>query len=284
MQAWAIIGIGAAVLVAGGAVIGFGAHRRAAAHAEEAYAHIVARPDVARRRFDPEQVAHLPEIAQRYFRHAIAPGTPLYVGAELEMRGAFLLGDKEKFQTYDMVARQALRPPEQFVWIPRLRSGTMVITGSDALVSGRAWTRFWLLGLIPVANVPTSADLVRSAHFRAAVESAVWLPPSLLPENGVEWRQMAPDQARVVLRKYSPELVLNLTLDSDGAVREVVGQRWSNANPEMRFQLQPFGGTMTAEATFQGLTVPSEMAVGNHYGTDDYLPFFQARITHARYF
>jgi len=70
----------------------------------------------------------------------------------------------------------------------------------------------------------------------------------------------------------------------EDAVREVVGDRWSNANPEKRFRLQPFGGTAAADATFQGLTIPTSVAAGNHYGTDDYLPFFQARITRAQYF
>jgi hypothetical protein len=105
----------------------------------------------------------------------------------------------------------------------------------------------------------------------------------MLPDNGVEWEQVGPDEARVILRRVRPELVLRLKLDEAGRVREVVGQRWSNANPDKVFRLQPFGGTMLAEGTFQGFTIPTEVAVGNHYGTEDYLPFFQARITKAAY-
>jgi hypothetical protein len=236
------------------------------------------------RRLDIADLTDLPEIAQRYFRHAIAPGTPIYSGVELEMEGTFLLGDKSKFQAYQMSARQVLRPPEQFVWVPRLRSSGLTIAGSDALVGGEAWTRFFLIGLIPVANVRSSPDLVRSAQFRGAIEGSLWLPSTMLPENGARWEQVGPNAARVTLGSFSPEIVLHITLSENGAVREVVGQRWSNANPERRFRLQPFGGTMTAEATFQGLTIPTGISVGNHYGTEAYLPFFQARITHARFF
>jgi hypothetical protein len=200
------------------------------------------------------------------------------------MKGTFLLGDKDKFQTYSMSARQALRPPDQFIWIPEMRSGAMAITGSDALFRGQAWTRFWILGLIPVAQELTSADLVRSAAFRAAVEGAVWLPASLLPENGVQWQQVGTNDAVVTLRKPQPHIVLRLKINDAGALTEVFGQRWSNANADKTFRLQPFGGKMTAEGTFQGFTIPTEVSVGNHYGTDDYLPFFQARITKARYF
>jgi hypothetical protein len=251
--------------------------------AEKAYAQVATRKGPPLERFKLNDIAALPEVAQRYFRHAIAPGTPLYTVAELEMQGTFLLGNKQKFQTYEMFARQALRPPDQFVWIAKMRSGTMTISGSDALVRGEAWTRFYLLGLVPVAQERTTPDLVRSAQFRAAVEGALWLPASMLPGNGVNWEQVGPNEARVTLRHFRPELVLRLAFDEAGRVKEVVGQRWSNANPEQVFRLQPFGGTMLAEATFQGLTIPTEVAVGNHYGTEDYLPFFQARITKATY-
>jgi hypothetical protein len=284
MKLWKKIGIGTAILAGGGLAFGYSAYRSASGEMEDAYARLAGRPNLPTRRFDPAIVSELPEVAQRYFRHAIAPGTPLYSVAELEMEGTFLLGDKDDHQSYSMEARQVLRPPAEFVWMPRLRSGAMTITGSDALVGGQAWTRFWLLGLLPIANVSSSPDMVRSAQFRGAVEGALWLPTTMLPESGAQWEQVGPNEARVTLSRFTPAIVLHLTLDERGAVREAVGQRWSNANREQRFRLQPFGGTMTAEGTFQGLTIPTGISVGNHYGTADYLPFFQARITRARFF
>jgi hypothetical protein len=272
------------ILAGGGLAIAFGAYRSAMMETEGARARLLERPGAPARRFEIALIANLPEIAKRYFRHAIANGTPLYSGVELEMEGTFLLGDKAKFQTYRMPAWQVLRPPEQFVWVPRLRRGAMTITGSDALVGGEAWTRFFLWGLVPVANIRSSPDLVRSAQFRGAIEGALWLPSTMLPENGAGWEQVGPNEARVTLASFSPAIVLRLTLSENGTVQEVVGQRWSNANPEQQFRLQPFGGTMSAEATFQGLTIPTSISVGNHYGTEAYLPFFQARITRARFF
>ncbi len=227
--------------------------------------------------------ADLPEIGGRYFSYAIAPGTPLTTGVQLEMDGIFLLGDRQSHQTYSMQARQILQPPSEFVWIPKLKSGAMRITGSDALVGGKAWTRFWLLGLIPVANTRTSADLVRSAVFRSTMEG-IWVPASLLPQNGVVWEQTGPDEAHLRFTHVSPELLLRLTLSKEGAVREVVGQRWSNANPEQHFRLQPFGGTIHSHGRFGGYRIPTEVRVGNYYGTDEYLPFFQARIRDALFF
>jgi hypothetical protein len=278
------IALGTVVLAGGAAAVGYGLYRSAAARTDEAWARLLADPGPPARRYDPAEVAGLPEVAQRYFHHAIAPGTPLYSGVELEMDGTFLLGDRAKFSTYEMSARQVVRPPDQFIWVPRLRSGAMTITGSDALIGGEAWTSFWLLNLVPVADVRTSPDMLRSAQFRGAIEGALWLPGTLLPQNGARWEQTGPDEARITLTRFNPHIVLRLKLDASGRVVEVVGDRWSNANPEQRFRLQPFGGTMSGEGSFQGLTIPTVISVGNHYGTEDYLPFFQARITRARFF
>ena len=282
MNGWTIAGIAAVILIGGAVILPLMAHRKAMEEAEGSYARVAARPPPPLHRFDPRQVVDLPEIAQRYFYHAIVRGTPLYSVAQLEMHGTFLLGDKNKFTTYEMTAQQALRP-DQFAWLPQMRSGAMKITGSDALVAGKAWTRFWLIGLVPVARERTSPDLVRSAQFRAAVESAMWLPASLLPENRVEWEQLDANEAKVALRRYEPAIVLRIKLDAAGAVREVVGQRWSNANRDKVFRLQPFGGTILSGGTFQGFTITTQVAVGNQYGTDDYLPFFQATISRAIY-
>ncbi|MCO4321102.1 DUF6544 family protein [Aliidiomarina quisquiliarum] len=41
-------------------------------------------------------VNDLPEPAQRFFNFAIAPGTPLYTVAEIDMEGQFSLGSQEK--------------------------------------------------------------------------------------------------------------------------------------------------------------------------------------------
>jgi hypothetical protein len=283
MNTWKVVALSVGGLIASGIAVAHWSRRSAMDHAEKAYSELATTAGAPQKRFDPEQVAHLPEIARRYFRHAVAPGTPLFSSAELEMEGTFLLGDKGDYQRYRLTARQVLRPLDQFVWIPEMRSGPIVISGSDGLVDGKAWTRFWLLGLVPVAQVHTSPDVVRSAQFRAVVEGALWLPTSLLPENDVQWEQAGADEARVTFRQFSPPITLTIKLNAEGAVQEVVGQRWSNANAEQAFRLQPFGGTVRADRTFEGLTIPSRVAVGNHFGTAEYLPFFQAEVTRARY-
>lgn len=255
-------------------------YRAAMAAAERALADLEQRSTPANRQFDPAMLGGLPEVAQRYFAHAMAPGTPLATSVRLEMDGVFLLGTPARHQTFSMRARQVLAPPSEFVWIARMASGFMRIAGSDALVRGRGWTRFWLNGLVPVANQQTSPDLVRSALSRSAME-AIWVPATLLPDHGVTWQQTGPDSARLTFATGIEPV--DLTLDASGQVVEIVTMRWSNENPERVFRLQPFGGRIEAEATFGGFTVPSTVAMGNHFGTPDYLPFFQGTIRSAMY-
>ena len=276
------IAAGVPLVLGGAAGAAYLNYRAGIGEAERAVAAVLGRAGAPPAVFDLALVADQPEIARRYFAHAIAPGTPLASAVTLQMRGTFLLGDLQHHQRYRMTAQQILRPPFEFVWMPVLTSGVMTITGSDALVAERAWTRFWLAGLVPVANEQTSSDMLRSAQFRAATEG-VWLPASLLPQRGVRWQQEGSDQALLTFASVQPAIRLRLTLASDGAVREIVGQRWSNANSGRIFKLQPFGGTVLDEARFGGFTIPSRLHVGNHYGTAEYLPFFQAEIVDARY-
>jgi hypothetical protein len=231
-------------------------------------------------RFDVSMLEGLPEVARRYFVHAIASGTPLRTTVRLRMEGEFLLGDASKFQTYSMTAQQILSPPDEFVWVPSMRSGIIEISGSDALVDGGAWTRFWMNGLVPVVNQSGTPDLVRSALSRSAME-AIWAPASLLPQNGLTWEQTGPDSARLTFPTGIEPV--DLRLGPDGAVLQVATMRWSNVNPDAQFRLQPFGGTVEGERTFAGYTIPSKVRMGNHFGTEDYLPFFQAELVDVRY-
>lgn len=270
------------VAVGAAAAIAHSAYRQRMAEAERAWAAIADAAAPAAGTFDPAMLADLPEVAQRYFTHAIAPGTPLATTVELTMEGLFLLGDKDKAQQFEMRARQILAPPHSFVWLAEMNSGPLRISGSDGLLNGDGWTRFWMFQTIPLVQAAGGADLNRGAAARPALE-AIWAPASLLPQHGARWEQTGTDTARVTFGSGDATITMDLTLDRTGRPLSMSAMRWSDVNPEKTYRLQPFGGTMEAEATFAGFTIPSVVAVGNHYGTADYFPFFRATVTGARY-
>lgn len=232
--------------------------------------------------FNLDMISELPEIGQRYFRHAIAEGTVLSRVAELSMSGEFMLGEKGETKVFAMEARQILNAPTAFVWMPRLTAGAVVMTGADSFVNGRGATQFWLLGLIPLVQGVDTVDINRAAAARPAVET-IWAPASLLPQNGARWEQIGTDQAAITFADDPFDVQLELTLDADGAVQEIWAMRWSNANPAKTFQMQPFGGYVQGEATFGGFTIPSHIEVGNNFGTDAYFPFFIATLNSMEY-
>ncbi len=248
----------------------------------EIWAQIEAMADHNPLGFDPESVSDLPEIAQRYFNHAIAPGTPLAKTVDLDMSGIFHLGDAAAHKTFTMEARQILAPPWACVWAPTFKSGLMTITGADKYVDGQGSTRFWMQGLIPLVQVANNQDVNHSAAMRPMIETA-WSPASLLPENGAVWAQTGPDTAEIRFVDDPYNMAVTISLSANGAVRSMVGMRWSDANPEKTYRLQPFGGRVLAEKTFGGYTIPSQLEVGNHFGTDDFFAFFMATINNAEF-
>ena len=224
-------------------------------------------------------VADLPEPARRYFRFTISDGTPLYTVATLKMQGRFSLGSKAAPNYMDMSAMQVLAAPDGFVWKMSGQSGLMRISGSD---SG-AWTRFWLLGLAPVARFGGNLDHKRSAFGRYIAEAVFWTPAALLPGPHVTWERVSENTARVEVNHDGLEQAVDITVDNDGRPTQVKFPRWSDANPAKVHQIQPFGGHLSAFKDFDGFRLPTHVEAGNFFGTDNYFPFFIADVTEIRF-
>lgn len=109
--------------------------------------------------FTTEMISDLPEPARRYFLYTIQPGTPLRTVARLRMVGRFGMGNRENPNYLDFEATQVLAMPSGFVWKMRARRGLLRLSGSDS----QRWTRFWLMGLLPIARFGGDADHTRSA-------------------------------------------------------------------------------------------------------------------------
>ncbi len=243
--------------------------------------------------FQPAMVADLPEPARRYFNFTIQPGTRLVQAVEIDMTGELSLGTAEAPVYRPMSAREILCPPCGFIW--SLRCGA--ISGTEGILQGASWTRFWLLRLLPVARVG-GQDHLRSAFGRLVAESAFWAPASLLPGAGVTWEVLSANSARVTLTAgplmagplmAGPLMAgplqqsVEIHVDAQGAPERVIFQRWSNANRDQVYRLQPFGGELSGFQEFDGYRLPTRVIAGNHYGTPDYFPFFKVTVTDVRF-
>ena len=225
--------------------------------------------------FDPRMTSDLPEPARRYFLYTIKPGTPLYRVAKISMSGRFGMGTRTKPGYIPMKATQILAMPAGFIWKMRARRGLMMLSGSDS----ESWTRFWLMGLLPVARMGGNPDHTRSAFGRYVAEAVFWTPAAVLPGPGVEWEQVDTDCARLIVRHRDLVQSVDVTVAPDGQPTRVCFDRWSNANPEKQHRLQPFGGYLSEFHSFAGFRLPTHVEAGNHFGTDQYFPFFVADVT-----
>ncbi|SEK62159.1 hypothetical protein SAMN05421666_0730 [Roseovarius nanhaiticus] len=230
------------------------------------------------RTFDEELVADLPDPARRYFTYVIQPDTPLLPVVEIEMTGQFSLGTNDNPRYQPMEARQVLAAPEGFVWAMRTTGG-MPVAGSDSGL----WTRFRIFGLIPVARSGGDPDHARSAFGRYVAEAVIWSPAAMLPGPGVSWAEVDHDTARVTVRREDLSQVVDVTVDAQGRPESVFFERWTNANPDKAYRLQPFGAVVSDFREVGGYRLPFHVEAGNMFGTDDYFPFFIANITALRF-
>lgn len=233
--------------------------------------------------FEPAMVNDLPVPAQRFFQFTIQPGAPLRTVAEIRMTGMIGLGDKNKPNYLPMRARQILAPPHGLVWDLDAGRGLLRVTGSDGFDSKRSWTRFWLLKTLPVVRAGNDPDHARAAFGRVVAEAVFWAPAALLPQFGVNWEAVGDNAARATVSFKGMTQTVDVSVAEDGRPTKVVIPRWSNANPEKRYRLQPFGGYLSAFQTFAGYTLPTRVEGGNFIDSEAYFPFYQAEVEALRF-
>jgi hypothetical protein len=279
-----IVALGAVVLVLVAVVFGWRAHSGDQAEMGAVWSALEAGREEDPILYDPAMVADLPDIAQRYFARSIMPGTPLHRMVRLGMTGSFVLNGN----ALPMTAQQILAPPARgFVWQAEVGQGLMRFAGSDgyhATSTGeqRSWTKFWLHGLVPLARIGGTDDHARAAATRVMME-AIWVPASLLPLFGAQWQQTGPDSAEIRFSDAANLAPLQITFDEHGDPVTVVSLRWSDANSDKTYRLQPFGGRILETGLHQGFRIPVRVEMGNMFGMPEYAPFFLASITAAQY-
>ncbi|HJX18036.1 MAG TPA: DUF6544 family protein [Acidiferrobacterales bacterium] len=231
--------------------------------------------------YDPKSVADLPVPAQRYFRHAIAPGTRLARSVVVEMQGRIGLkpgADKLPFQ-----ASQILAVPNGLIWKATVGEGIMQISGSDRYVAGEG-AMHWFMGYaIPLVRA-SGVDVSRSAAGRVALEAPLLLPSALLPEAGARWEAIDARSARVHLQVGSEQLALQIVVASDGRLERVEMPRWDAEGLDGKpGYVLWIGDQLTEERTFGGYTIPVRMRATKRAGTPRADSFFEAEIKSAQY-
>lgn len=230
--------------------------------------------------FQPELLNDLPPPARRYLEHAIAPGTQLASAVRLQMHGEIKLKNWLPFK-----AQQVICWERGLIWSATAWMNGLPIVGSDRLIDGSGAMQWKLLGLFPVMTA-SGSDITRSGIGRLQAES-VWLP-SVFCGDDVSWASTDLSDLDSIHSSYlvqGERSELDFTVDRTGRLKTVKLPRWGN--PEgSEFHYLDFGGMMEEEATFCGYTIPTQLRIGWHFGTDRFESegeFFRCTIDHAVY-
>ncbi|RMF22325.1 MAG: hypothetical protein D6756_10840 [Cyanobacteria bacterium J083] len=231
--------------------------------------------------FQTEMIAELPEPVQRYFLHAIAPGSKLSAWVQLEMKGNFRLQPQANW--LPMQASQIISSLGGFVWRAKIGQGLTRFSGADYCYQGKGGIRFSLGNLFPLVDRQNQADISRSAIGRLGAEYASWLPSTLLPQTGVTWQAKGKHTIQANCKIANEPLSLTLTIDDKGKLLKLTLPRWGKQTQKGEWEYIPFAAEMSAEQTYGGYTIPSEITARWWLEKDNYFEFFRARIEKAQF-
>jgi hypothetical protein len=213
------------------------------------------------------------EPARRYFAHALRDGAA--GGATLVgMRGRVRAGTWLPFSADERCDGHS------FEWLARVRiGGVTVLRVSDSFADGRGRTEGRLFGRFRVFD-SHDPDTARSAAGRAALESVVFAPSAVRPEDGVDWTALGDDELLARFDLPPEQSEVRVRIDATGAVRSVSALRWGNPDGG-GFDYVPCGCDVHAEQRFGDLVLPSRLTVSWWHGTERQKPFFKAIVRSA---
>lgn len=159
--------------------------------------------------FDTDAVARLPDAAQRYFRFAIQPGTPLRPVAVVATRSR---------------GGSPIRDSHMLLAVPHgmqersLRAGWL-LSRLRHLEGDRASGGAWLLFVLPLSGgaLPDAGALLTRSLLRAAL----WTPAALL-RDGVRWTGISLDAARAEMSVGGLTACIEIMVDGDGRLVSAV--------------------------------------------------------------
>lgn len=230
------------------------------------------RPD---RRFDPDDVDHLPSPVRRYFEAVLEPGQRPVTSVRIEHRGEFRLGGRSgSWKPMRATQHYGVDPPG-FVWDARIEIAPLVpVRVVDAYERGRGSLRAWLLSTIPVADAGPGPEL-NEAELQRYLAEAVWFPTALLPEAGVEWEAVDDRSARATLRDRGNTASLVFHFGDEGLVERVSAtERYRQEDDDYA----PWTGRFGDYRRRNGTLIPTTASVEWNLPGGD-LPYWRAEVT-----
>lgn len=231
--------------------------------------------------FNAKELEGLPAPAKRYFETVLKDGQPIVTAATVQHTGTINMSEsKESWKPFYSTQRVITRRPG-FDWDARV----MLFPGvavriHDAYIAGTGLLQVAALGLIPLANLPESADLSKGELMRFFAEAA-WYPTALLPSQGVVWQAINARSATATLTDFDITVTLQFGFGADGLIDTVRAQARGRLVGET-MTYAPWQGRFWNYALRDGMQVPLKAEVAWLLPAGDKL-YYRSLMTSASY-
>lgn len=229
-----------------------------------------------------QELEHLPEPVQRYFRLVLKEGQPMVTAVHVQHHGRFdISGNTGKWKPFISDQLVVMKRPG-FDWNASLKVGPGIrVRVHDAYIAGEGILCASLLGLISMADINGTGDIAEGELMRFLAEAA-WYPTALLPSQGISWESLDDVSAKATLTDGALSVTLSFTFDSRGLIEKIEAQ----ARGRMV-------GTMVIPTSWQCRVWNYERRVGMFVPLDGEVawflpegaaPYWRGRITQIEYF
>ena len=168
--------------------------------------------------FNAKELVGLPAPVKRYFETVLKDGQPIITAATVQHSGTFNMGETtDSWKPFTSTQRVITQRPG-FDWDARVRLFPGVAAHiHDAYIEGSGLLKVAIFGLIPVADLPTSADLSRGELMRFLAEATCY-PTALLPSQGVVWQGVDAQSAIATLTDGNITLSMRFGFGANGLI------------------------------------------------------------------
>ncbi len=211
--------------------------------------------------FNAKELDGLPEPVQRYFKTVLKEGQPIITAATVQHTGTFnMSGTAENWKPFTSTQRVVTHRPG-FDWDARVELFPGIAAHiHDAYIAGNGMLKVAVLRLIPVANLPETADLSKGEFMRFCFEAA-WYPTALLPSQGVVWHFVDARSADATFTDSNITLKVRFNFGADGLIDTVYAKERGRL-VDTKMTLTPWQGHFSKYAERSGMLVPLESEAG----------------------
>lgn len=233
-----------------------------------------------------DAMSSLPAPVRRYFRASLQDGQRAHHVAHLDSAGTFRLlepeerrGPEEGWLSFTATQTATARPPG-LLWIARVRMASLLtIDVRDGYVRGTGSTEAMAFGLVPLVNQGGTRQMNAGALLRWLAEAA-WIPPALLPREGLTWSAIDDTQARATVQDGLTEVSAVFTFAPGGDIVGVAAER--DMATDSGFIRAGWAGRFWDHGVRDGMRIPLQGEVAWHLN-GDWHPYWRGRIVRASY-